>query len=159
MTLEEVAKYLLNASCESARNRCNRSQGKYKDIQCELTPTNLLRELMKKKAFWEDWLRVTKLFIESDYDASLRPTLDRINSDGHYDVNNIQVLPHNKNTSKGALKQCAVISYNKQAKELYCNVILGVTKTMEELGMKVSDIPKENKGLLANINYVIFVID
>ena len=45
--------------------------------------------------------RIYKMWVECDFDTILSPTIDRIDNNGHYSLDNIQVLTLSANSKKG----------------------------------------------------------
>lgn len=60
-----------------------------------------IRLEMHKEAFRE-WCRERRTMIEDMANAGHRPSIDRINSDGHYQIDNIRVLPLSENISRAS---------------------------------------------------------
>jgi hypothetical protein len=155
LTLEEIAYNLLQRSSESARNRCNRNEGKYKNVKCELTPTKLRDELWKDNKFRESWMKLTDKWIKNGYKERDRPTLDRRNSHGDYEVSNIQAKSHHDNVSRAKKVKCIVVSYTKNG-ELQCELSLGLSNTLSKYSLSRKQFPDENKDLIQGA-YVIFI--
>jgi hypothetical protein len=157
LSQKDIASILLKRSCESARDRCNRAEGKYKDICCNLTPIKLKDALMNEKAFWIEWVKLTEEWVERGYKDRDRPSLDRIDEKGHYEIGNIQALPHWKNTAKGKSKKCIIVNYYGNL-QLECEMIWGLDKTLKKLGLSRKEITEEHKNQLSKADYLFFTI-
>jgi hypothetical protein len=156
LTMEEIALDLLRRSCESARTRCRSGKGRYKNVKCDLTP-RVLRDLLKQKeSFWKEWVRLTEKWVKHGYCEKDRPTLDRINKDGHYEINNLQALAHKANSLKANAKKCALLVYNDSYQIVEYWIILGVERVLKILGIPRSKAGEFREGRQF-IDYLIFI--
>jgi hypothetical protein len=156
LTMEEIAFILLTRSCESARTRCKSGKGRYRNVRCDLTP-KVLRDLLKQSvSFWNEWVKLTEEWVKCGHSEKDRPTLDRINKDGHYEIDNIQALTHNANTRKANAKKCVLVVYDDNYDLVKCWIILGLEKVM-----KVLNIQKGKAGAFRedrpHMDYLIFI--
>jgi hypothetical protein len=135
--LDDISFYTLGKSCQRARERGIKGKGKYKNVKCEMTPAKLRDALWEDGKFHEKWDALTKQWIESGYQRSLRPTLDRIDDSGNYELDNIQALSSKDNTSKGSSKKCILIWYDEDFL-LQSSNCLGIGKVQ-----KIFLLPKE----------------
>lgn len=97
---------LLIKSCRKAIERSLKAEGTYKNVKCSFSTAKKFSLSIKKNhiKLYEKWLEQTKVYIENGQRLSFRPTLDRINNDGHYYITNIQVLSFGENASKAHKK-------------------------------------------------------
>lgn len=154
----ELAEYLLHQSCIRALAR-TRGQGheKYIGVKCQWSkPRQMKKALMAKKEFWKDWIKQTEIHENSGKLDSTRPTIDRIEEDsaknGHYYIENIQMLSKTENTKKGTEIKC-VIFLIKNLKIIEVSTYESVSKMMERLkivGHNVVSI-KRDMGVVKNI--------
>ncbi|WP_404459304.1 hypothetical protein [Sutcliffiella horikoshii] len=111
----ELAKHLLHKSCIRAIERVRRNEKQaYIGVKCDWTkPSQMKKDLMSNKKFWGKWLEQSRLYEEKGKKENFRPTIDRIESDpnkeGHYTMENIQVLSHSENSFKANSVKCKVI--------------------------------------------------
>lgn len=157
-TLNEVACFLLKRSCESARNRCMAGRKKYVNVRCNMTPAQLRMRLIEDKKFWTKWVDLTEKWIESGYLNANRPTLDRIDDNGHYEIGNIQALTHKVNTIKSNAKVCAIVTFIGN-NEIEYEIIKGLNRTLESLGITRNEVIEENRNLAAGIEYTFFKVN
>ena len=59
-----------------------------------------IRVEITKEEFYA-WCESQRVLIESLNAKGLRPSLDRINSNGNYELNNIRIIPHRDNVNEG----------------------------------------------------------
>jgi hypothetical protein len=130
-----IAFLLLTSSCNNARTRGLSKVSKYKNIKCDLTGAVLRDALMKQDSFWNEWVRLTKEWVENGYKYGERTTLDRIDNNGHYVIGNIQALPYKKNVSKNKGKKCLILFYNENWEISRIKVIWGLNRIQKTLGV------------------------
>ncbi|MEH7075796.1 hypothetical protein [Neobacillus drentensis] len=155
LSIEEIACIMLKRSCESVRKRCNEKRGKYKDVRCNLTPSPLRKALMGVTAFWDDWVKLTRGWINKGYEDRYRPTLDRIIKNGHYEIDNIQALPQWENTMKATSKKCMVVNYNDNY-QVECQLIWGQEKTLKKLGLSMKELTDGHRNQLDKVDLLFF---
>ncbi|MEW9674154.1 hypothetical protein [Ammoniphilus sp. 3BR4] len=107
----DPARYLLYQSCKRAVERggekCKKST--YQNVSCHWSkPMEMLNALMQDRVFWEAWQEQTEIYITNGQKDDDRPTIDRIDESGHYEIGNLQVLPQRLNAIKGSSNQCLV---------------------------------------------------
>jgi hypothetical protein len=100
---------LLKISCNKAVERSRFTEGAYKDVKCSFKTGKQLFLSIKfnNRKIYEKWMEVTKVCLDAeniDDRYRLRPTLDRIDSQGHYYIINLQVLTFGENASKARIK-------------------------------------------------------
>ncbi|QHA92252.1 hypothetical protein [Bacillus sp. N1-1] len=108
---DNPSKYLLYESCKAACRRGSKTytESPYTYVTCQWDkPLEMLNDLMDDNQFWEDWKEQTTVYISKNKKRDERPTIDRINENGNYDINNIQVLPMKLNMLKGSSNECLV---------------------------------------------------
>ncbi|MDU1845225.1 MAG: hypothetical protein E6778_06735 [Niallia nealsonii] len=111
----ELAEHLLHKSCIRAIERVRRNEKvAYIGVKCDWTkPLDMKKDLMNDGEFWEKWIEKSRLYEAKGKTENFRPTIDRIESDpnkeGHYTLENIQVLSHSENSFKANSVKCKVI--------------------------------------------------
>lgn len=93
ITLEEEGPALtLFFSCCSRISAC-KNDPNYKDVKCNWkNPTEMTMDIINhKKDMWKAWKEQDRLFSKTK-DKKDRPSIDRINNAGHYNLENIQML-------------------------------------------------------------------
>jgi hypothetical protein len=104
--VREIGNKLLMTTCRKAIERSKQTEGTYKNVKCSFKSAKKFYNSAKSNnKLYEVWLEHTKIYLENGKDLSFRPTFDRINGQGHYYFNNIQVLTHGKNASKARRKK------------------------------------------------------
>ena len=73
----------------------------YRNIECRVNQAVMTRFF---EDCWDEFLRVYSIWKESGFQRNLYPSLDRINTKGHYEIGNIRVLPLRENISRDARK-------------------------------------------------------
>jgi hypothetical protein len=147
---------LMKTSTRKAIERSRRTVGNYKDVFTPYnTPSEMFKDLRQNEGFYLKWLEVTKKYIESGEKLSYRPTIDRVDEKGNYELSNMQALSYSKNTMKANAVKCVVVSCGMKG-EIQCEVILGITKALKKYDLSRKYFPEENKYLLPNV-YVIFI--
>ena len=154
----ELADYLLHQSCIRAFARV-RGQGNkgYIGVKCQWEKPALMKEaLIHRSDFWFEWLKQTEIHEKSGRLNSTRPTLDRIEADplknGHYYLDNLQVLSASENTLKAKEVKC-IFFLIKDLKIVEVSTFDSVNKMMKSLkivGHNVISI-KRDTGLVSNI--------
>ncbi|WP_175990480.1 hypothetical protein [Bacillus sp. Marseille-Q1617] len=101
---------LLVISCRKAIERSRCSEGAYQNVKCSFKTAKQLYSSIRlnNKKLYEEWMRKTVIYLEAESRADryrLRPTLDRIDSNGHYFINNLQVLTFGENASKAQMRK------------------------------------------------------
>jgi hypothetical protein len=97
---------LLMKTCRKAIERSGYTEGPYKNVKCSFKSAKKFFESVKShKKLYEVWLDITKKHLESGKEYSLRPTFDRIDEQGHYYINNLQILTFGQNASKARRKK------------------------------------------------------
>ncbi|KKC48457.1 hypothetical protein VE23_17380 [Paenibacillus sp. D9] len=96
---------LLYRSCESAIKTRKYSKN-YANIVCDWTDAvaMMIDLICTKEQFWGQWKDQSSIYLDSDKQLSMRPTLDRIDERGHYTLSNIQMLSYSENSKKARLK-------------------------------------------------------
>jgi hypothetical protein len=155
LSIDEISFIMLTRSCESVRNRCNEKREKYKDVRCDLTPIPLRNALLGQTAFWAEWVRLTKEWVYKGYKDRDRPTLDRIDEKGHYDIGNIQALPKWLNTTKATAKKCLIINFNENW-QIEVQLIWGQEKTLKLLELSKKELTEEYRNQLEKIDLLFF---
>lgn len=91
----------LYLSCESRINACKYNIGIYKDIECHWkSPLAFMMDIIQElPKVWKGW-KIQNAIYEETKDDSDRPTIDRKNEKGNYDISNIQMLSRQLNTKK-----------------------------------------------------------
>lgn len=154
----ELAEYLLNQSCIRALERVKGNGNKsYIGVKCQWEkPSSMKAALMKKKEFWESWIRQTEIYESSGKPDSARPTLDRIEADpsknGHYYIENLQVLSAAENARKAKEVECVVVLI-KDLKVIEVSSFDSVNQMMKKLklvGYNVVSV-KRDTGAIINI--------
>jgi hypothetical protein len=111
----KLAEHLLHRSCIRALERVKSDKDDaYKGVKCQWDkPAKMKKDLMNNKQFWEKWVEQSEIYEKCGRESNLRPTLDRIESEvskeGHYVMENLQVLSHFENTMKAQAVECKVI--------------------------------------------------
>ncbi|MEC2077683.1 hypothetical protein [Metabacillus fastidiosus] len=102
---------LLFKSCYRAIEDCTKNKGLYRNVSIAWNDPLLMMEdlIMKKKRFWEAWKEQSEIYFKSNKMLSARATLDRIQEDGNYTLDNIQMLSHGENSKKAHVKPLNVI--------------------------------------------------
>ncbi|WP_169083273.1 hypothetical protein [Paenibacillus sp. PL91] len=101
---------LLKRSCQAAfrRSQPNYSRDGYDHVSCSYKNVKeFFSDLWNDNQFRDDWVAQTNIYNMSGI-LKDRPTLDRIDSKRGYEKSNIRMLPHWKNVTEGALKECQV---------------------------------------------------
>jgi hypothetical protein len=98
---------LLKTSCRKAIERSRSKSGAYKMVRCSFNkPKEFYLSIIRNNTkLFEDWLKQTKIYMDSGRDYRLRPTLDRIDEKGHYYIKNLQVISFSQNASKARKKK------------------------------------------------------
>ncbi|MBY0123617.1 hypothetical protein [Bacillus sp. S/N-304-OC-R1] len=113
MEIIEEAKELLIRSGISAKKRTEQGKSyirkgiKY-DLPSGIELVSLIQQ--QKPKLWDRWVEQTKHFLHEGKDANYRPTIDRIDSNGDYCLENINFLPHFEHMLKD--KAIPITSYN-----------------------------------------------
>ncbi len=96
-----LASDLLLKSCKNAQNRVKSKRKYYQYVRFVFSDYYNFYQFCKvDEVFWNDWIRHTKAFEEAKSDRNLRPTIDRIDEQGHYEPGNIQCLTLEANRKK-----------------------------------------------------------
>ena len=102
----KIGNKLLKTTCRKAIERSGYTEGPYKHVKCSFKSAKKFFESVKRnKKLYEVWLDLTKKYLESGKEYSLRPTFDRVDELGNYCIKNIQILTFGQNASK-ARKKC-----------------------------------------------------
>lgn len=110
----QLAEYLLHKSCIRALERVKRKWYKtYQGVKCQWKkPVEMKKDLMNNKLFWEAWIKQSNVYENNERKLSIRPSLDRIESnvgnEGHYYMENMQVLSFGDNSIKASAIKCKV---------------------------------------------------
>jgi hypothetical protein len=102
----KLAEKLLYKSCKKALERIkDKNRIKYRGVKCEWSkPKEMKKVLMSYLLLWNEWIKLTEIYIQNGMPNGLRPTIDRIESNpnkgGHYYLNNIQALSYSDNCKK-----------------------------------------------------------
>ena len=136
---------LLYKSCQSSRCRGGKEEGTYANVENHY-PNNehMVRSLLTTAPYfnWNEWLKQTTIWLENDRNNGLRPTLDRIDSDGHYCDSNIRVKSLTLN-----VKQASAIPAKAIVFDANTNLIIDrlsfdskaeCIEGLKELGLKVN---------------------
>lgn len=116
LDLEEVTNEgikLLIKSGHSAKSRTKiRVDYMKKGIKYELPLGKELVDYIRshKIELWAKWLKQTEKYLHSYKDTMLRPTIDRMDSNGNYSIDNIDFLPFHEHIQKD--KAIGVTVYN-----------------------------------------------
>lgn len=109
--------YSLYSSVHNAyyRGQPDYTVSPYEKILCEWeSPSDFMNYLEHNKDWMEDWKKQVDIYLETG-DLNDKPSVDRINPNGHYSRENIRVKPLGENKLMGASKPCEVwIIKNKQ---------------------------------------------
>ncbi|MGD6849613.1 hypothetical protein [Rossellomorea aquimaris] len=105
----EEGNRLLMTSCRKAIERSRSDEGAYKHVKCSFNTAKQLFLSIRwnNKKLYENWMTLTKNYLDHPNQTDrlrLRPTLDRIDSQGHYFINNLQVITFGQNASKARTK-------------------------------------------------------
>jgi hypothetical protein len=97
---------LLKVSCRKAIERSRMVEGTYKMVKCSFkSPKKFYLSIRMNKKLYNEWLRLTEIYIENGKKLVYRPTIDRINENGHYYISNIQILSFGQNSAKAHSKK------------------------------------------------------
>ncbi|MEI4770998.1 NUMOD1 domain-containing DNA-binding protein [Psychrobacillus sp. FJAT-51614] len=69
----------------------------------------------EKPEHWRKWLEQTEKYLQSDKDKMLRPTIDRIDSNGNYCIDNIDFLPFYEHIQKDNAIGVTVYDFEKRS--------------------------------------------
>lgn len=113
VTLEQYrAVDRLLISCQSRYNACYYNQKGYKEIECDYANyLEFFELLVKDEKFFSGWIELTERYYADDCKRSSTPVIDRIDSSGHYTLNNVQPLTHYENTKKARQKPCTAVLF------------------------------------------------
>ncbi|WP_308638991.1 hypothetical protein [Paenibacillus silvisoli] len=102
---EVVAGHLLYDSVLSRINACKYGIGIYKDIECEwVSPEVTMLDIIHfKNDMWREWI-IQTLYFEQTNDKGNRPSIDRIDPEKGYSLDNIQMLSVANNAKKATAK-------------------------------------------------------
>lgn len=151
LSLEEVTNEgikLLIRSGYSAKSRTEkRADYMKKGIKYELP---LGKELVvyistHKKELWMEWLKQTEIYLLTGKDKMLRPTIDRIDSNGDYNIDNIDFLPFHEHIQKDKAIGVTVYNFKKRSFREYPSM----SSVAEALQCSVETISRHcNSGVL-----------
>ncbi|MEK4086300.1 NUMOD1 domain-containing DNA-binding protein [Psychrobacillus sp. FSL K6-1415] len=148
--LEEVANEsskLLIRSGYSAKSRTEkRVDYMKKGIKYELPLGKELVSYIKKEKpeHWRKWLEQTEKYLQSDNDKMLRPTIDRIDSNDNYCIDNIDFLPFYEHIQKDKAIGVTVYDFEKKSFREYPSM----ASVGEKLGCSRETISKySNSGV------------
>jgi hypothetical protein len=111
----KLAEHLLHRSCIRALERVKSDKDDaYKGVKCQWDkPAKMKKDLMDNKQFWGKWVEQSEIYEKNGREINLRPTLDRIESEvskeGHYVMENLQMLSHSENAKKAQAVECIVL--------------------------------------------------
>ena len=116
-------------------------------VQKQKAHLYLNKELLNKEDFYT-WIKSNQNFVElfekykeSNFDRKLAPTVDRINPNIGYVLNNMQILTHSENSSRSSKdrKNIPIIQYTLEGNEL--NRFKSLTEAIEK-----NNLPKNGQG-------------
>lgn len=134
----------INTMYSSIKSRCaNESKYKNRNIQCMFEKTEFV-DFIKDR---EDYKVVFEKWKESGYEYRLIPTVDRIDSKGHYELNNIQILSQSDNSFKGQKERIKKGRGEKRYKTGSYGVII------EIWGLEITEMQRYKKGVGSSGRY------
>lgn len=115
---ERLAANLLAQTCYRRWKDCKYNKPGYENVNCPYPSYEaFFYECLTVPYLIDDLFYETEIFIESGFNTDYKPCIDRINGDGHYTLDNIQILNVVDNRDK-ALKEsrvpCLVVIFNGQ---------------------------------------------
>lgn len=128
---------LLNSLIQAKRRTKERGDYIAKGIQFNLNKTDrfaLLEVIQGDKEFWQAWVKQHEIFEETGLDDD-RPTLHRLNPDGHYEFGNIGMLSSGDHLQENAVPMM-IIDTDDSTIRSYPSV----TKMAEAEGIKQSKV-------------------
>lgn len=157
-SLEEVTNEgskLLIRSGYSAKSRTEkRVDYMKKGIKYELPLGKELVSCIKeeKPEHWRKWLEQTEKYLQSDKDKMLRPTIDRIDSNGNYCIENIDFLPFYEHIQKDNATGVTVYNFEQKSFREYPSM----ASVGEVLGCSRETISKYcNSGVMYQNRFII----
>lgn len=117
-----------------------------KGIKYELPLGKELVSYIKKEKpeHWRKWLEQTEKYLQSDNDKMLRPTIDRIDSNDNYRIDNIDFLPFYEHIKKDKAIGVTVYDFEKKSFREYPSM----ASVGEKLGCSRETISKySNSGV------------
>ncbi|KXY70697.1 hypothetical protein MKY89_27905 [Bacillus sp. FSL W7-1294] len=118
---KNLAEFLLRESCKLAiqRSRSKKKKG-YENVKCEWASwRDMYEDLKNKKLFKDDWKHQTEIYKEWGEDQVDRPTIDRIDPQGDYSLENIQCLSYQENVLKDKNTVTNVFYYDEEGRLTY----------------------------------------
>ncbi|GGD02316.1 hypothetical protein [Pontibacillus salipaludis] len=110
----EEAEMLAIQSSYYAKGRTNREYS-HRGIQYEIPiGKDIVPFLRDRTELWEKMLNLTADYIKKGRKRSLRPTLDRINPEGNYSIDNLDVLTLEANVRKDKAVKIEVIDLGEE---------------------------------------------
>ncbi|MEH7460144.1 hypothetical protein V7183_23960 [Bacillus sp. JJ1127] len=113
---KNLAEFLLRESCKLAiqRGRSKEKKG-YENVTSDWKKWHdMYNDLKNNKSFWREWKHQTEIYDLWGQGADDRPTLDRIDPNGDYSLENIQCLSHEENRLKDKNSATNVFYYDEQ---------------------------------------------
>jgi hypothetical protein len=98
---------------------------------------------------------LTKDWVNKGFNPRDRPTIDRIDEEGHYEIDNVQALPHWKNAVKASAKRCLIITVNENW-QFEVQLVWGQAKTLKKLGLSKKELTEEHRNQIGNIDLLFF---
>lgn len=134
-----LAAHLLKNSCCKAFYRCGKKQG-YENVKCKWKNYHYMFEDLKNNSlFFKEWQKQTKKYEEGNFIEGLRPTLDRILSNGPYSLNNIQCLSLEENRLK-AKNAATHVFFNDENGVLCYDSFVTVKEVAKKLGVNYTKL-------------------